>query len=176
VGCRGRGGFAGLLLGSVSSQVVAHAHCPVLVVRPPASADDEPAPPAASADGGVVVGVDGSPAGELALTRAGVEAARRGSPLLVVHVCPDEAAGAVAERLLAAAVEAVRRRHPTLRVSGQVRYGVEPAPGLVAACAGAELVVVGARGHGGFVGLLLGSVSQALAHHAPCPVLVIHED
>jgi nucleotide-binding universal stress UspA family protein len=200
VGCRGLGGFAGLLLGSVSSQVVAHAHCPVLVVRPPASGDDGAMPPTPLPGGGVVVGVDGSAPGELALLRAAEEAARRGRPLLVVHVCPDTRdrmesaeragaggrppaaptdpglAGAAAERLLAASVEAVRRRHATLRVSGQVRYGVEPAAGLVQACAGAELVVVGARGHGGFVGLLLGSVSQAMAHHAPCPVLVVHED
>ncbi|WBB81319.1 universal stress protein [Micromonospora sp. WMMD882] len=177
VGSRGLGGFTGLLLGSVSAQVAGHAHCPVLVVRP-----GEPT----ARTGPVLVGVDGSESAELAVEHAADEAVRRGSPLVLAHVwsasgnrpaaeefVEAEAAFRVAAvRLLAEAAQAVRARHPGLTVEERAVRAVEPAEALVAASAEASLVVVGSRGRGGFVGLLLGSVSQALAQHARCPVLV----
>ncbi|GLY26442.1 universal stress protein [Micromonospora sp. NBRC 101691] len=171
VGSRGLGGFAGLLLGSVSAQVAGHAHGPVLVVRP---ADRQVA-----TDGPVLVGLDGSELAELAVGQAAEEAARQGVPLVLAHVVapdgrPEDSAGDEqgADRLLATAVATVRQRHPDLAVAERVLRAAEPASALVEASADAALVVVGSRGRGGFAGLLLGSVSQALVQHARCPVLV----
>jgi nucleotide-binding universal stress UspA family protein len=174
VGSRGHGGFAGLLLGSVSAQVVAHARCPVLVVRPP-----EPSGPAEVAepapDAPVTVGVDGSPGGTAALAHAAAEAAVRDRPLLVVTAGAPGTADEVraAESLLARAVDEVRAAHPGLPVEGRLWRSDHAGTGLIEASRTSALVVVGSRGRGGFAGLLLGSVSQALVHHAHCPVLVI---
>ncbi|MGW4499961.1 universal stress protein [Micromonospora sp. NPDC004336] len=178
VGSRGLGGFAGLLLGSVGTQVASHAHCPVLVVRPA----EEPIPVA----GPVLVGVDGSEPAELAVGYAADEAARRGTGLVLAHVrppdgerrAPDEAAeaGSAAHaesaELLATAAAAVRGSHPGLPVEERVLPAAKPEQALIEASGDAALVVVGSRGRGGFAGLLLGSVSQALVQHARCPVLV----
>ncbi|KAB1147071.1 universal stress protein [Micromonospora sp. AMSO12t] len=170
VGSRGLGGFAGLLLGSVGTQVAAHAHCPVLVVRPA----EEPIPVA----GPVLVGVDGSEPAELAVGYAADEAARRGDGLVLLHVQPpdrapaDEATDTHAAELLATAAAAVRGSHPGLAVEERVLRAPKAEQALVEASGDAALVVVGSRGRGGFAGLLLGSVSQALVQHAHCPVLV----
>ncbi|MER7418506.1 universal stress protein [Micromonospora peucetia] len=180
VGSRGLGGFAGLLLGSVGTQVAAHAHCPVLVVRPA----EEPIPVA----GPVLVGVDGSESAELAVGYAADEAVRRGDGLVLVHVQPPDgdrrgpdevtetqAAGhAESAELLATAAAAVRGSHPGLVVEGRLLQAPKAEQALVEASGDAALVVVGSRGRGGFTGLLLGSVSQALVQHARCPVLVAH--
>jgi nucleotide-binding universal stress UspA family protein len=178
VGSRGLGGFAGLLLGSVGTQVASHAHCPVLVVRPA----EEPIPVA----GPVLVGVDGSEPAELAVGQAADEATRRGTGLVLTHVrppdgerrVPDEvaetpaAAHAESAELLATAAAAVRGSHPGLPVEGRVLRAAKPEQALIEASGDAALVVVGSRGRGGFAGMLLGSVSQALVQHAHCPVLV----
>ncbi|SCG17130.1 Nucleotide-binding universal stress protein, UspA family [Micromonospora echinofusca] len=174
VGSRGLGGFAGLLLGSVGTQVAAHAHCPVLVVRPA----EEPIPVA----GPVLVGVDGSESAELAVGYAADEATRRGDGLVLVHVQPPDGDGpadggprtpdAESAELLATAEAAVRGSHPGLAVEARVLRAPKAEQALVEASADAALVVVGSRGRGGFAGLLLGSVSQALVQHARCPVLV----
>lgn len=180
VGSRGHGGFAGLLLGSVSAQVAAHAHCPVLVVRP----GDRPVP----STGPVVVGVDGSAGSAPALAFAADEAARRGLPLAVTHVWSMRAstpvrgsyaeteatARAGAEALLAEAVATVRQHHPELAVDARLVHALDPEQVLIEASADASVVVIGSRGRGGFTGLLLGSVSQALVHHAHCPVVIAH--
>ncbi|MEU4643481.1 universal stress protein [Micromonospora sp. NPDC023814] len=180
VGSRGLGGFAGLLLGSVGTQVAAHAHCPVLVVRPA----EEPIP----VDGPVLVGVDGSEPAELAVGYAADEATRRGVGLVLAHVrppdgehrVPDEVAETQAAthadsaELLATAGAAVRGSHPGLAVEERVLRAEKPEQALIEASGGAALVVVGSRGRGGFAGMLLGSVSQALVQHARCPVLVAH--
>ncbi|MFJ6197558.1 universal stress protein [Micromonospora sp. NPDC092111] len=181
VGSRGLGGFAGLLLGSVGTQVAAHAHCPVLVVRP----DEQPIP----GDRPVLVGVDGSDAARLAAGQAAAEAARRGVALLLVHVGPaeqdralpeeeaeesDAAHRAHAARLLAEASATVRADHPDLVVREHPVRAASVPQGLVEASGTAAVLAVGTRGRGGFAGLLLGSVSQAVAQHAHCPVLVAH--
>ncbi|MEV1289580.1 universal stress protein [Micromonospora sp. NPDC049679] len=178
VGNRGRGGFAELLLGSVGAQVTSHAHCPVLVVRPPDRPVDHSGP--------VMVGVDGSPTSAAALTHAADEAVRRSRLLVVAHVWWGETvrevrethagieATAVADaaELVAAAVASVQARCPGILVEESLLRGPDPAHALVEASRGAGLMVVGSRGHGGFAGLLLGSVSQRLVQHAECPVLV----
>ncbi|MEU3114761.1 universal stress protein [Micromonospora chalcea] len=180
VGSRGVGGFAGLLLGSVSGQLAQHGHCPVLIVRP----EEQPIP----VDGPVLVGVDGSDSAAYAIELAADEAERRDAELVLMHVrspergavAPEVAAEAsTAERaeaagLLAEAAERVRSAHPGLRVTERSVTSPSPEIALVEASGDAALVVVGSRGRGGFVGLLLGSVSQAMVQHSHCPVLVAH--
>lgn len=180
VGSRGLGGFAGLLLGSVGTQVAAHAHCPVLVVRP----DEQPIP----VDGPVLVGVDGSESSRLAVGVGADEAALRDVPLVLVHVSPaneertvpeeieesQAAYQAEAVRLLADASALARAEHPGLVVREHPVRAAGAAQGLIEASGTASLLVVGTRGRAGFTGLLLGSVSQAAIQHAHCPVLVAH--
>ncbi|TDC28792.1 universal stress protein [Micromonospora sp. 15K316] len=174
VGSRGLGGFGGLLLGSVSAQVVAHAHCPVLVVR----GADGPVPER----GPVLVGVDGSESAELAVRYAAEEAARREAELVLVHAeegrHPESAGGVPPEEepstLLASAAAAARDGHPDLAVTARTVRARSAEQALIEASREAALMVVGTRGRGGFVGMLLGSVSQALVHHAHCSVLVAH--
>ncbi|MFC8848615.1 MULTISPECIES: universal stress protein [unclassified Micromonospora] len=180
VGSRGLGGFAGLLLGSVGAQVAGHGRCPVLVVRP----QEQPIP----LGGPVVAGVDGSEPGRLAAVLAADEAARRGTGLVLVHVAtvddarpvPDEveesgaAARAESADLLDATAAEVTAAHPGLTVERRPVRAAKPERALIELSGDAALVVVGSRGRGGFVGLVLGSVSQALVQHAHCPVLVAH--
>lgn len=181
VGSRGLGSFAGLLLGSTAVHLAAHGRCPLMVVR----GRPDPA-------GAVVLAVDGSEAGEAAVEFAFAEAALRGAPLVALHVWntwsehayegpgdPLNAMVADAGRLLEAeqhlldeTVAAWQKVHPQVVVERRlVRSRIRPA--LIDASRGAQLVVAGARGRGGFTGLLLGSVSQALLHHAHCPVTVV---
>ncbi|KKK06049.1 universal stress protein [Micromonospora sp. HK10] len=173
VGSRGIGGFTGLLLGSVSGQVTQHAHCPVLVVRPA----EQPLP----RQGPVLVGVDGSASAAFAVQLAAEEAGRRDTDLVLVHVGPAdrgraEPGGASGEAggLLAEAAARVRSDHPALRVVERALEADSPEQALIGASGEAALLVVGSRGRGGFAGLLLGSVSQAVVQHARCPVLVAH--
>lgn len=184
VGSRGHGGFAGLLLGSVGAQVAAHAHCPVLVVRQPERPTESRSPTA----GPVVVGADGSAGSALALSFAADEAGRRETKLVALHVwslgaaTPPQAtyeqtkaaAETAAEAVLAAAVSDVRTDHPKLEIEARLVHHLDPTPCLVEASQHAGLVVVGSRGRGGFSGLVLGSTSQALVHHAHCPVVIAH--
>jgi nucleotide-binding universal stress UspA family protein len=176
LGSRGLGGFTGLLVGSVAQQVVSYAPGPVLVVR---GESRETGP--------VVVGVDGSDVSGDALEFAIVEAAARGADLVVLSTwwrVPDTREAELPlvydiddvqesqRRMVAGMVAKHRDRFPDLTVREEVRHG-RAARALVEASATAQLVVVGARGRGGFAGLLLGSVSQALLHHAHCPVAVV---
>jgi nucleotide-binding universal stress UspA family protein len=166
VGSRGLGGFAGLLLGSVGTQVAAHGHCPVLVIRPP----DRPIP----TEGPVLVGVDGSEPAELAVGHGAEEAGRRGGTLVLMHVVDEGDDEGEAAALLATAGAAARGSHPGLTVQERVLVASNPDLALIEATGDAALVVAGSRGRGGFAGLLLGSVSQTLVHHARCPVLIAH--
>ncbi|MER7486264.1 universal stress protein [Streptomyces sp. NPDC126497] len=181
VGGRGRGGFGDLLLGSTAVQLAAHGHGPLLVVR------GRPDP-----EGPVLLAVDGSPAGAAAAGFAFAEAALHGAPLVAMHVwntwsepTPYEGFAdplnvvvdldRLRERhqgLLEEAVAPWRDAHPGVAVElraerARVRHA------LLDASREARLVVAGARGHGGFAGMLLGSVSQALLYHADCPVAVV---
>ncbi|TWD25328.1 nucleotide-binding universal stress UspA family protein [Streptomyces sp. T12] len=180
VGSRGMGGFVGLMVGSTAVHLAAHGRCPVLVVRGEARPD-----------GPVVVGVDGSGANAAAVDFAFREADLRDTPLVAVHAwtawnaalpAPQDPAepyanppGALAEeerRLLAEALAGHRERYPGVVVEQRVVHG-PTREALIEAGRTARLTVVGARGRGGFTGLLLGSVSQALLHHAPSPVAVV---
>ncbi|MER7441782.1 universal stress protein [Micromonospora avicenniae] len=179
LGSRGHGGFVGLLVGSTTVTVTAHAHCPVVVVRAPAGNV-----PAGSADGPVVVGVDGSEQSLVALGFAAERAAQRRVPLRVIRAWSPQgagdAAGNIDERLagertaLAESLAPWRHTFPGLDATVEVAVG-SPASMLVEASDGAQLVTVGTRGRGGLRGMLLGSVSQQLIQHARCPVAVVRE-
>ncbi|GII54233.1 universal stress protein [Planotetraspora thailandica] len=177
VGNHGLGGFRGLLLGSVAYGVAGHAPCDVVVVREPAT------PPR----GEVVVGVDGSPTGTAVVEFAFAEASLRGAALRAVHAwtLPMWSVGGayvpvgdayedeqIEIRLLAEAVAGMRERYPEVKVTEEVVQG-HAVEVLKAASGGADLLVVGSRGLGEFKGLVLGSVSQALLHHARCPLAVV---
>ncbi len=181
VGARGRGPLGSALLGSTSIDVAAHASCPVVVVRElPQSLPDRP---------GVVVGSDGSELSEAAISVGFTQADRRGLPLTVVHAWAPEYVGAgiaylaedapqVAEEEEALAAEVLAgwaEKYPDVTVR-RVFIRAHPVAALVDASKGAELVVVGSRGRGGFAGLLLGSVSQGVLHHAHCPVMVVRPE
>jgi nucleotide-binding universal stress UspA family protein len=171
VGSRGHGDVAGMLLGSVSWQIAAHARCPVVIVRGHwRSAGDYAAGP-------VVVGADGSPAADAALGFAFEEAALRRAPLLAVCALADAPGSLGGHQRLEADVEhAIARQgkeHPEVPVLRQLTEGGARSA-LLAAAHDAQLLVVGSRGRGGLTGMLLGSVSQAVLHHAPCPVAVVH--
>lgn len=175
VGARGTGGFLGLRLGSVSQKVLTHAPCPVLVVRAGAAAADN-----GSTDSPVVVGVDGSEHARRALRWALHEAALRRAPVLAVHggmpsTATATGAGAFeqdARSVVDAEIVWARQEAPDQEVDGRAVTTGGPRA-LIDASSEASLVVVGARGRGGFTGLLLGSVSQQVAHHAECPVVVL---
>jgi nucleotide-binding universal stress UspA family protein len=178
LGDRGLGGFTGLLIGSVAVGLTAHAHCPVVVVRGPEQ--DRMVPRQEPG----VVGVDGSPASEAAVAFAFEAAALRGVPLVAVHTWHDLQVDATMAPLIDwDVVEADEREVLAERLAGwgekypdvEVRRLVtrdRPAHALVQESGRAQLVVVGSRGRGGLTGMLLGSVSQALLHHAACPVVV----
>jgi nucleotide-binding universal stress UspA family protein len=140
----------------------------------------------------VVVGVDGSPEADAALREAVVEAALRQAELDVVHVwTPPYSVGPIGAMAVPVDVEACEEAADQVlerSIERNLRPG-EPQPKqierilvrdhsvarrLVEIAKGADLLVVGSRGHGGFTGLLLGSVSQQCVHHAPCPVMVVH--
>ncbi|MCE3549848.1 universal stress protein [Pseudonocardia sp. RS11V-5] len=180
VGFRGRGGFAGLLLGSVAVAVAAQAAAPVVVVR------GEGAPREAAAP--IVVGVDDSPHGEAALGFAFDEAARKRVPLVAVRAWGDPVhepylvsfvdwnAVETGERRLLDECLAVRTaEYPEVPVE-QVLLRDTPAAALVARSRGAGLVVVGSRGRGRVRGPLLGSVSQAVLPHTEAPVAVVRPE
>ncbi|MBB2910819.1 nucleotide-binding universal stress UspA family protein [Streptosporangium becharense] len=175
LGSRGLGGFAGALLGSVSTHVAGHAHGPVVVVRPGGE----------EARREVVVGVDDSTESEPALAYAFEQARLRGCVLRAVHAWQlpvhafapevvydmDEIRRAqhevVRERL-----QAWREKYPGVTVVDDVRSG-HPVDALTDASGRADLVVVGSRGRGLIGAALLGSVSRGVLHHARCPVAVV---
>ena len=177
VGCRGLSGVQRLLLGSVSSGLVHHSHCPVAVIH----GED---PVTNNTDAPVVVGIDGSPASERATAIAFDEASRRGVELVAIHTWMNNAdfyvdvawdgATAQAEQELAQRLAGWRERYPDVvvrRVVGQDN----PAVRLLKESADAQLLVVGSHGRGGFAGLLLGSVSSAVAQSARIPVIVARQ-
>ncbi|GAA2574935.1 universal stress protein [Dactylosporangium fulvum] len=172
VGNRGAGGMANLLLGSVSQQVATHARVPVTVVRGRSRA----------AEGPVVVGVDGSASTEAALALAFEAAVARGTEVIAIRaytppspvVVPPSAVEAHERETLDASLAGWREKYPGVKVEALLAVG-RPAQVLIGVSHTAQLVVVGSRGHGGFTGLLLGSVGQQLMHHAECPILIAHE-
>jgi nucleotide-binding universal stress UspA family protein len=175
LGGRGRSAVAGMF-GSVSAAVSAHAHCPVVIVRgeTPAAAP-------------VVTGVDGSAQASQVLAFAAEMAYIRKAPLRVIRAWPP-VTGLWEETPMVTRTVTEREREPLDELVTDVRdtfpdltiqteaVVAHPAAALTQAGSGAQLLVVGSRGHGAVTGLLLGSVSQHLLRQSPCPVAVVHHD
>jgi len=188
VGSRGLGGVTSALLGSVSSGVLDHAHLPVLIVPPL----NEPAAP-----GPVVIGYDGSEHSDAAVRAAGrllkvretvlqtVWLSRQavspvalvGAPVVVVSKAAEEVDRAVREATERVADHGAQLAAAQgLEVNAEAVHGDGPAWRTLLATADAHraaAVVVGSRGKSAFGAALVGSVSRALVHHAPAPVLVV---
>ncbi|MFT2020229.1 universal stress protein [Streptomyces sp. 796.1] len=200
LGSRGHGGFAGLLLGSVTLRVAAHCRRPLLVVRgadertgPPIErpvvlglktpatsvARSAPEPAAASTDSAAGSTRD-STADSAAVGFAFAEAARQRAALLVVHAHqgPDRhrptgpGAGPVGDPTAPDALSAWRARYPQVVVETRAVPGA-PAQTLIEAASAAEVVVIAVHRRTTGLGLQLGPVTHALLHHSPAPVALV---
>ncbi|MFI7643965.1 universal stress protein [Nonomuraea sp. NPDC049400] len=172
VGNRGLGGFAGLVVGSVGLGLAGYAGCPLVVVRRVLH----------EGSGEVVVGHDGSSYADPALEYAMEQAAARRARVRVLCAsrypirAPHPAGygplpvGETAE--LGQRLAPWREKYPDIEVIETIVRG-HPVPALAAASRGADLLVVGSRGLGGFTGLVLGSVSHGVLHRSRCPVAVV---
>jgi nucleotide-binding universal stress UspA family protein len=142
--------------------------------------------------GRIVVGIDGSDASKEALSWALAEARLRGDTVVAVHAwmtpytVPAALPGAPMTPVDDGMAEAIRNGAEALLAETVAEAGAAgdvtiekrvvegpAATALIEAAKGAELLVVGPRGHGGFTGLLLGSVSDQVVNHAPCPVVIV---
>lgn len=183
VGARGRGGLSSSVLGSVSQQCAHHARCPVMILRRGDATSGEGHAERAVAR--IVVGVDGSDTARRALRWALDEARLHHAAVDVVHGWHIPYPDGYPVRMVtvsAADLEQGARRVLDAAVGGADTRGVEVEPILVCDSAaralldtakGADLLVVGSRGRGGFAGLLLGSVSLKVLHHASCPIVIV---
>lgn len=187
LGSRGVGGFRGLLLGSTTLHVAPYAKCPVVVVHSGVENDN----PFADADGAsgnpgeVVLGYDGSSASNRAAAFAFRHAAAMGTGVVAVSVeasrgepeteeiDPENATPGSDTSAFHSPVIVTAASFPDVPVSFVAGTG-RPAEVLLAEAVGAELLVVGSRGSGGFSGLIMGSVSQKVLAHSSCPVAVLH--
>ena len=138
----------------------------------------------------IVVGVDGSESSKTALRWALGEARLRNVEVEVIHTwsltpmvdpmgfaayVPIEEISAAAKSVVEQVMKSVEEFVGKTKVSTKISRGPAAAT-LLEAAKDAELLVVGRRGHGGFMGLLLGSVAEQVAHHAPCPVVIVADE
>jgi nucleotide-binding universal stress UspA family protein len=184
VGYQGHGGvLARSFLGSVSSALVYHAHCPVAVIHYGEAMIGN------AARAPVLVGIDGSPASEAATAIAFEEASRRGVGLVALHAWTDprvsgskgllqdskwDAQLSEEEETLAERLAGWHERYPDVAIRRRVEIG-DPARWLIDASERAQLIVVGSHGCGWFSGRLLGSVGAAVVNRAKIPVIVARQ-
>jgi len=171
VGSHPRRPLLSRVLGSTASHVVHHAHCAVMVV--PAEGV------AASPYQQVVVGVDGSPASLAALRWAATRAHDEGCPLVALHVhqfgrLPRDVVAEIADTR-AWLLDLVGRELGTDTVACEVLAG-SPSEQVLNTVQEDDLLVLGARGEGGFAGLHLGSVADQCTRHAPCVVAIVRAE
>jgi nucleotide-binding universal stress UspA family protein len=175
-GSQGLGALGRLLLGSVTTGLVHHAHCPVAVIHSDERAAPDPGAP-------VLLGIDGSPASEAATALAFDEASHRGVELRALHVWSDVGVFAVlgmdwrdrereGQEILGERLAGWQERYPDVPVE-RLLFCDKPSQWLLKESEHAQLLVVGSRGRGGFPGMLLGSVSSAVAQAARVPVIVV---
>jgi len=178
VGARGRGGFKGLLLGSVSDKCIQYAHCPVAVVH----ADPDELPLRA-VEPRVIVGIDGSLGSTRALRWALGEAQIRSASVQAIYAWqyppigtfvlrPTHGYDVAGREIEEAAGEYAEKWAPDVPFEVDVRFDAT-VPALLDASEGADLLVTGSRGHGGFKDALLGSVAHQCARHGECTVVVV---
>lgn len=190
VGSRGRGGFMGLLVGSVATALPPHAASPVVVVPSnvqEAAADDG----GAALTGPVVAGVDGSAASRTVELQAAQAAQERGAVLQILMVMPppDSLASWYPELVQQSAIDARRSAYedwldaerrwlqghfPDLKITRHLAYG-DPVTTFVDSSNSAQLIVVGTRGRGAVAGTVLGSVSRELLQQKVGAVMVVPE-
>lgn len=187
IGSRGIEGFRGLLLGSTTMHVAPYASCPVVVVHsgleggtPFQDFEGHPGNP-----GQVILGYDGSPASNRAAAFAFRHAAAIGCGVVAVtvepgrgepeaeEIDPENATPGSDTSAFHSPVIVTATSFPDVPVTFVAGSG-RPAEVLLSQAVGAELLVVGSRGSGGFTGLIMGSVTQKVLAHAECPVAVLH--
>ncbi|MGR6917904.1 universal stress protein [[Actinomadura] parvosata] len=178
LGGRGRGGFAGMVLGSAGLALAGHAAGPVVIVRAPSPLRHDR----------VVAGYDGSGHSEAAMAYAVEQARARDAQLHILYawqvpLASPYAAGygtivedARREEFHRAAGQAAswRERNPGLVITDE-QVCDHPVTALAKASRTADLVVVGSRGLGGLASAVLGSVSHGVLHHVTCPVAVVRQ-
>jgi nucleotide-binding universal stress UspA family protein len=178
-GACGPGSWPGRQLGSVTSGLVRHAHCPVVIVHEQNSLGPN------NIQAPVLVGIDGSSASESAAAIAFDEASRRNVGLVALHAWSDvhlsewpgidwPATQSMAEQILTKRLAGWREQYPEVSVRWIVVRD-QPARQLVTHSSEAQLLVVGSHGRGGFRGMLVGSVSEAVAGLARTPVIVARQ-
>lgn len=186
MGTRGYGGFMTMLVGSSCIQTATHATVPVVVVHPA-----EAGKPAYASAGPVVIAIDGTELSHHAMQFGLTMASLLQREALVVHawtlppveivppsfIAADEAAAIAADqqRIAAEFLAGWRQDFPDVKVTLRVIQG-NTASVLLEASKTASLVVTGSRGRGEFRGAFLGSTSNALIHHAQCPVAVVRAE
>lgn len=179
VGSRGLGQVTAVLAGSVAVGLGAHAHCPVVVIRPKTGQTSEA--------GSIVVGVDGTANSRPALAAAFDEATLRGVGIVAVHTWSQFSQSSVfvdqvgmswdavqdaEQSVLAESLAGYSDSHPQVPIE-RVVTKAKPARELQERSVNAELLVVGTRGRGGFAGMVLGSTSAELVHTATCPLMIV---
>lgn len=188
VGSRSHGGFLGRLLGTVSTSLPGHSHCPTVAVPLSFGEAIEKDPALLDRKGEVVVGSDGSDEARGAMMAAADEAQRRGVKLVLVNALAPytgalnwvpaavdfEAMYREIAALQRQAAEWIRGYFPELEIEFRLIDG-SPVQVLLEAGKGADLLVVGTRGRGNVAGTILGSTSQGVLHHTKVPLMVVPE-